>query len=86
MGYEDKGELIPSCWRNYGNSLSSHRDVLEPITMEEGTNGKTAHLCRPFEIPHRVFRETIAPRVGNWDKVHGYMIDMLKNSFEMCCK
>ena len=37
---------------------------------------------RPFEILHRVYRETIAPRVGNWDEVHGYMFDLLKLSYE----
>ena len=27
---------------------------------------------------HRVFRETITPRVGNWDQVHGFVFDLLK--------
>ena len=83
LGYEDKGELIPSGWRRHGNNLSSHRDVLEPITMEGGINGKTAHICRPFEILHRVYREIIAPHVGKWDEVHGFMIDIFKNSSKM---
>ena len=26
---------------------------------------------------HRIFRETLYPRVGNWDQVHGYFIDLL---------
>ena len=83
LEYEDRGDDTPSGWRNYGEGLSSHRDVLAPITMEGGTPGKTAHLCQTYEILHRIYRETIAPRVGNWDEVHGYMIDMLKNSHEL---
>ena len=27
---------------------------------------------------HRVFRETITPRVGNLDQVHGFVFDLLK--------
>ena len=50
--------------------------------MENGTHGKTAHLSQPFEILHRVYRETLMPRVGNWDEVHGFMFDLLKNSKE----
>ena len=80
LDYEDRGDDTPSGWRNYGEGLSSHRDVLAPITMDGGTPGKTAHLCQTYEILHRIYRETITPRVGNWDEVHGYMIDLLKNS------
>ena len=45
LQYEDKGDQTPSGWRNYSESLSSHGDVLAPITMEGGILGKTAHLC-----------------------------------------
>lgn len=45
LEYEARGDETPSGWRNYGESLSSHRDVLAPITLEGGTPGKTAHLC-----------------------------------------
>ena len=82
LGYEDKGESVASGWRCHDNDRSSSKDVLGPITMERGTTGKTAHLVRPFEILHRVYRETIAPLVGNWDEVHGFMFDLLKLSYE----
>ena len=80
LGYTDKGEFEPSGWRCHINQLSSSKEYIAPITMENGTPGKTAHLVQPFEILHRIYRETLMPRVGNWDEVHGYMFDLLKTS------
>ena len=51
------------------------------MTMPGGIPGQTEDLVPTYEIMHRVFRETITPRVGNWDQVHGYLIDLLK----LCC-
>ena len=34
-----------------------------------------------YEIMFRIFRETLTPRVGNWDQVHGYLIDLLLQCF-----
>ena len=80
LGYEDKGAFEPCGWRSHGNSLSSNKETIAHITLENGNPGKTAHLIPSFEILHRIFRETLMPRVGNWDEVHGYMFDLLKNS------
>ena len=82
LGYPDSGSSDPSGWRAHENELSSSKDSISEITMVGGTCGKTAHLCQPFEILHRIYRETLMPRVGNWDEVHGYMIDLLKISKE----
>ena len=56
---------------------ASGRDVLLPITMEGGTPGQSEDLLPTYEIMFRIFRETLTPRVGNWDQVHGYLIDLL---------
>ena len=82
LGYSDSGTSEPSGWRNHENELSSSKESIAHITMDGGTPGKTAHLVQPFEILHRIYRETVMPRVGNWDEVHGYMFDLLKNSKE----
>ena len=82
LGYTDSGEFDPSGWRSHINQLSSSKECIAHITMENGTPGKTTHLVQPFEILHRIYRETLMPRVGNWDEVHGYMFDLLKTSQE----
>ena len=45
-----------------------------------GNPGKTAHLIPTFDILHRIYRENIAVKVGNWDEVHGNVIDLLIES------
>lgn len=83
FGYVDSGTLEVSGWRSHDNALSSSKDSIAHITIENGTPKKIAHLVQPFEILHRIYRETLMPRVGNWDEVHGFMFDLLKNSKEI---
>jgi len=82
LGYPDAGESEPSGWRCFTVGRSSGKEVVEPITIEGGSCGQTADLIPTFEILHRIYRETLAPRVGNWDQIHGYVFDLLKLSHE----
>ena len=45
---------------------------IHPVTEKE-----TYELPAFLEILHRVFRETLFPRIGNLDMVHSYLVDML---------
>ena len=67
LGYDGKGELESSGWRCHEGDYSSGKKVLEPITMKYGTCVQSAHLVKEFEILHRIYHETIAPRMGNFD-------------------
>ena len=40
--------------------------------------GKVSYELWPFlDIMHRIFRNTLFPRVGNLDQVHSYLVDLL---------
>ena len=41
------------------------------------TTKETYELPAFLDILHRVFRETLFPRIGNLDMVHSYLVDML---------
>ena len=38
-------------------------------------------LLPTYDILHRIFRETVAPRAGNKDEIHGFSVDLLFNTF-----
>ena len=41
-------------------------------------NGTQSWVLNPFlDIMHRIFRNTLFPRVGDKDKVHDYLVDMM---------
>ena len=42
--------------------------------------GEQKHLLKTWDIIHRIYRNTIAPRVGNFDQIHGMLINILYES------
>jgi len=41
-------------------------------------NGTQSWVLNPFlDVMHRIFRNTLLPRVGDKDKVHAYLMDMM---------
>ena len=41
-------------------------------------NGKSTWVLNSFlDIMHRIFRNTLFPRIGDKDKVHAYLVDMM---------
>src|SRR5664279_2896712 len=65
-------------WRCHDEGVSSDKKALIHVTIPGGKPGQTKDLIPTYEIMHRIYRETIAPHVGNWDQVHGYVFDLLK--------
>ena len=45
--------------------------------------GLQKNLLKVWDIMHRIFRNTVAPRVGNFDQMHGKMIDLMHASHIM---
>ena len=68
-------------WTCHGGGRPMSSDVLAPITLEDGTPGETDDLIPTYEIMHRIYRETLAPRVGNTDQVHAFVIDLMYWTF-----
>ena len=57
--------------RPHRNPDTTPKDKLMPFYVRKG-------VLIPFlDIMHRVFRNTLFPRVGNKDEVHSYLVDML---------
>ena len=45
--------------------------------------GYQKNLLKVWDIMHRIFRNTLTPRVGNFDQMHGKMIDLMHESHIM---
>ena len=45
--------------------------------------GYQKNLLKVWDIMHHIFCNTVAPRVGNFDQMHGTMIDLLHESHLM---
>jgi hypothetical protein len=58
------------------------KDVLVPLYQEGApfTAGKIEGLQRDYDILHRIFRETISAKTGNFDEMHGVTVDLMFRS------
>ena len=77
---EDHGLETPVGFRPHCNTTSTHKQALWPYcTLKKNpeTNKELYELYAYLDILHRVFRETLFPRIGNLDMVHSYLVDML---------
>jgi hypothetical protein len=45
--------------------------------------GFQKNLLKVWDIMHRIYRNTVMPRVGNFDQIHGKLIDLLFESSTM---
>ena len=63
----------------HANAESDNKDKLLPFYVEkELASGRSMWVLNPFlDIMHRVFRHSLFPRIGDKDKVHAYLVDML---------
>ena len=43
--------------------------------------GEQKNLLKVWDITHRIYYNTVAPRVGNFDQIHGRLIDIMHESF-----
>jgi hypothetical protein len=57
---------------------SRNKEEMDPLYFwNYYVHGQSAGLHPTNDILHRIFRETINPKVGNLDEVHGYLKDLL---------
>src|SRR3954466_1810369 len=82
LGYEDRGHDTTCGFRCHLRDHPSKKDVLTPLYIQgHGVAGKIKDLLPMYDILHRIFRETVAPRAGNKDEIHGFSVDLLFNTF-----
>ena len=75
----DDGLDTPVGIRPHANSESANKDKLQPYYVEKAlANGKSAWVLNSFlDIMYHIFRNSLFPRIGDKDKVHAYMVDMM---------
>ena len=81
LGYQVIHDADPGYFRchSYGRPLM--KDALAPLYMEgDVTYGEIKYLQPTWDIMNRIFRDTVAPKVGNVDQIHGYQVDLLVNT------
>ena len=65
---------------NY-NSNPMKPEVLYDLYIQgRAMVGFQKNLLKVWDIMHRIYRNTVAPRVGNFDQIHGKLIDLLFES------
>ena len=80
IGVEDQGLASPVGFRPHRNTSATHKKALWPyytLKINPETKKETYELPAFLDILHRVFRETLFPRIRNLDMVHSYLVDML---------
>ena len=73
LGYQDRGANTPTGFRchNVGNAM--HKSNMAPLYMDGNVvHGNIKYLLPTWDILNRVFRDTVAAKVGNFDQIHGY--------------
>ena len=75
----DEGLTMPVGVRPHANPESASKNKLQPYYVEKALpNGKTGWVLNSFlDIMYRIFRNSLFPRIGDKDKVHAYMVDMM---------
>src|SRR5215216_6519501 len=75
----DEGLNAPVGVRPNANPESANKNKLQPYLVEKKlANSKKTWVLNPFlDIMHRIFHNTLFPRIGDKDKVHTYLVDMM---------
>ena len=75
----DEGLNTPIGVRPHANPKSASKNKLQPYYVEKTLpSGKKAWVLNPFlDIMHRISRNSLFPRIGDKDKVHAYLVDMM---------
>ena len=79
LSIPDEGLNTPVGVRPHANPKSSNKNKLMQYYVEKLLpSGKKVWVLNPFlDIMHRIFRNSLFPRIGDKDKVHAYLVDML---------
>jgi hypothetical protein len=83
LGYPQSDIADENGWRCHDTGLAMGKEVLVPLYQEGApfTAGKTEGLQKDYGILHRVFRETISAKTGNFDEMHGFTVDLMFRSY-----
>ena len=75
----NEGLHTPVGVRPHANAVSASKDKLQPFYVEKKlANEKTMWVLNPFlDIVHQIFCHSLFPRIGDKDKVHAYLVDMM---------
>ena len=75
----DVGLDLPAGVRPHANPESSSKNKLQPYLVEKTLpNGRKYFMLNSLlDIMHRIFRNSLFPRIGDQDKVHSYLVDMM---------
>ena len=75
----DEGLDMPVGVRPHANLESANKNKLQPLLVEKTlANKKKVWVLNSFlDIMHRIFRKSLFPHIGDKDKVHAYLIDMM---------
>ena len=75
----DEGLNTPVGVRPHSNTESSNKNKLQPYYVEKLLpSGKKTWVLNPFlDIMYCAFRNSLFPRIGDKDKVHAYLVDMM---------
>ena len=75
----DEGLNTPVGVRPHANPESANKNKLQPYYVEKLLpSGKKTWVLNPFlDIMYRVFRNSLFPCIGDKDKVHAYLVDMM---------
>ena len=79
LGVQDEGLATTQGVRPHANPESANKNKLQPFYVEKKlSSGKSYWVPNPFlDIMYRIFRNTLFPRIGDKDKVHAYLVDMM---------
>jgi hypothetical protein len=71
-------------WRCHYSDYVDHKDTMAPLYIWGHENpDKTSTLAPEYHILLRIYRENIAAKVGNFDEVHGFIVNLMVNSHKM---
>ena len=73
-------------WISYMNKPMQPSALSHLLIQGRGVPGESKFLQKTWHIMHRIFRNTVLPRVGNFDQVHGRLIDLMVVSSQMMGK
>ena len=75
----DEGLNVPVGVRPHTNPVSANKNKLQLFLVEKKlANGTQSWVLNPFlHIMHRIFDNTLFPHIGDKDKVHAYLVDMM---------
>lgn len=82
----DEGLNTPVGVRPHANFESTSKNKLQPYYVEKVLpSGKKAWVLNSFlDIMQRIFCNSLFPRIGDKDKVHAYLVDMMLICEEAC--